>query len=445
MDGEAQMTIEVITNLFQGIMFTGFLYLFFDKPEGFFIRFLPFLGVVTALFTNLTFFTVLGMDSVIYTMHLDSLLYIAVMEIYALLFLRGKVYLRIIMPLIAFCLNAVVSYTFSYLVSFVTGIPYENSLVVSSTFRYFCLVAVNFTTALFLWLILRFGSERIRLTGAYEVTAFSIIPVLGTVILYCLFFIFNVTDFDEDVLVYLLIICLSVVAIAALSWVMLLHISRANKAKTELLLTAQREKLYEKSILDSNEQIERISGIRHDMLNNMRTMEILISEGNIHQAKELCTESLRALEATYTPVHTDNPTLNAIINVELEKASAYDVDFSVDISDTLADVSSSAIVSLIGNICDNAIEYLKGKPQEIRRMSLCLRSHLNFHIISCKNRIAESVLSKNPEFFTTKNDKTQHGKGMKILRRIAKEYGGDVRFEEEGDCITVSIVLGEKE
>lgn len=141
------MSIEVITNLFQGIMFTGFLYLFFDKPEGFLIRFLPFLGVVTALFTNLTFFTLTGVRTTVSSIHLDSLLFIAVMEIYALLFLRGKVYLRVIMPLIAFALNAVVSYTFSYLVSFVTGVPFENSLVISSTFRYLCLVAVNFTTA----------------------------------------------------------------------------------------------------------------------------------------------------------------------------------------------------------------------------------------------------------------------------------------------------------
>lgn len=439
------MTIEVITNLFQGIMFTGFLYLFFDKPEGLLIKILPFFGVVTALFTNLTIFTFMGLGSKFAFLHLDSLLYIAVMELYALLFLRGKVYLRVIMPLIAFGLNAVVAYTFSYLVSFVTGIPYENSLVVSSTFRYLCLVAVNFTTALLLWLILRFGSERIRLTGAYEMTAFSIIPVLGTIILYCLFFIFNVTGFNEDILVYLLIISLSVVAIAALSWVLILHISRANKAKTDLLLTAQREKLYEKSILDSNEQIERISSIRHDMLNNMRTLELLISEGNTQQAKELCSETLRSLEGTHTPVHTDNPTLNAIINVEMEKAVAYDIEFTLDISDTLAGVSSSAIVSLIGNLCDNSIEYLRNKPTEIRRMTLCLRSHLNFHIISCKNRISESVLSKNPEFFTTKNDKSLHGKGMRILRRIAKEYGGNVRVEEEENYITISVVLGEKE
>lgn len=445
MDGETQVTIEIITNQFQAIMFAGFLYLFFDKPDGFFIKFFPFIGAVTAMFVNLTCFSLVGMDTMAATLHLDSLLYIAVMEVYALVFLRGKVYLRIIMPIIAFAANAVVSYTFSYLVSFITGIPFENSLVVSSTFRYLCLVAVNFTTALILWLIVRFGSERIRLTGAYEITAFSIIPTLATVILYCLFFIFNVTGFDEDILIYLLVISLSVVAIAALFWVMLVHTSRANKAKTELLLTTQREKLYEKSILDSNEQIERISGIRHDMLNKMRTLEILISEGNIQEAKALCSESLRTLEATHTPIHTNNPTLNAIINVELEKAVTYNIDFDIDIRDTLDDVSSSATVSLIGNLCDNAIEYLKDKPQQDRRMSLYLHSHLNFHIISCRNSITESIISKNPDFITSKSDKTCHGKGIKILTRIAKEYDGDVRYEEEDGYITVSVILNKKE
>lgn len=441
MDGEKPMTIEVITNLFQSIMFTGFLYLFFDKPKGLLIKLLPFLGAMTAQFTNLTCFTFLGLDSIINTLHLDSLLYIAVMEIYALVFLRGKIYLRIIMPLIAFGSNAVVSYTFSYLVSFVTGVPYENSLMVSSTFRYLCLVVVNFTTAVILWLIVRFGSERIRLAGAYEVTAFSLIPVLVTIILYCLFFIYNVTQFNEGILIYLLVISLSVFTIAVLSWIMLLHISRANKARTELLLTTQREKLYEKSILDSNEQIERISGVRHDMLNKMRTVEILIEEDNLEEAKAICRDTLMYLESTHTPVHTANPVLNAIINVEQEKASLHNIDFSVDITDIMSDVSSSAIISLIGNLCDNAIEYLSHKPEELRRMSLSLRSHLNFHIISCRNCISESVLKKKPEFFTTKSDKTQHGKGMRILRRIAKGYNGNVTVEEEDRYIIISVVL----
>lgn len=444
MDGEKQVTIEVITNLFQSVMFTGFLYLFFDKPKGMLMKVIPFISMVLVMFVNLTYFTYAGENAIGQSFYLDSLIYVALMETYSIVFLRGKLYQRIIMPLIAFALNAVVSYSFSYFVSLITGIPYEESLVVSSTFRYLCIVAVNLTTALLLWLLVRFGSERIRLVGAYEVTSFAIIPVLGTIILYCLFFIFNVTGYNDSVLVYLLIISLCVMVIAALSWIMIIHISRANQAKTELLLTTQREKLYEKSILDSNDQIEKISSTKHEMSNRMRTLEILISEGNYEQAMAICHDTMSHLEATYTPVHTDNPVLNAILNVAQEKAARHKIDFVIEVTDTLADLVSSDTVSLVGNLCDNAIEYLSDKPEEIRRMRLSIRSHLDYCLISCTNCIETSVLGTNPQFLTAKSDKTNHGKGIKILRRIAAEYEGVVKFEEDERNITVTVVLKKK-
>ena len=444
MDGEEQVTAEHIANLFQSVMFTGFLYLFFDKPKGLLIKILPFLGTALLLLGNLTYYTYAGDNALGKGLYLDSLICLIILEIYSLVFLRGKDYQRVIMPIVAFTLNAVVSYSFSYFVSLVTGIPFEESLVVSSTFRYLCLVAVNTTTAVLLWLIIRLGSERIRLVGAYEATAFSIIPALGTIILYCLFFIFNATDYDEDVLVYIYIITLAVLAIAALAWILILHVSKANAAKTELLLTTQREKLYKESILDSNEQIEKISSAKHEMSNRMHALEILISEGNYEQALAICHDTMSYLKMTRTPVHTSNPVLNAIINVAQEKAARHNIDFVIEVTDLLSELSSSDTISLIGNLCDNAVEYLCDKPEDVRRMKLSIRSHLDYYLISCSNSIVTSVIGSNPHFLTSKSDRASHGKGIKILRRIAAEHEGDVKVEEDEKTITITVVLKKK-
>lgn len=51
--------------------------------------------------------------------------------------------------------------------------------------------------------------------------------------------------------------------------------------------------------------------------------------------------------------------LNAVINVEQEKAVALNINFSIQIADEMIEFSeNSDIVSIIGNMCDNAIEYL---------------------------------------------------------------------------------------
>ncbi len=444
MVGEDEMmglAIELFTNLFQAVMFTGFLYLFFDKQGNRIKNVFTFVCSVTSLFLITCYFTFADAHTGVASNYFDSLLYITSLELYSLLCLKGKIYLRSIMPLVAFGINAVISYTFGFVVSFITGIPIEESLVLSTFFRYLCLIGVNLTTALFLWLILSFGSKRIKLSSSSEIMAFTIIPILCTIIMYCNFFAYQVSGFDSKILPYLLTICFVMVSMAIITCAMLVRISKANEMKTEYLLTAQREKLYEDSIMASHEQIEKISCIKHETKNKMSSIKKLIMEQNTEEAVELCDITLDNLKATYTPITTNNPVLNAIVNVELEKASASGIDFSVNISDTLSKLPSADTISLVGNLCDNAIEYLETQSKELRKMKLHIRSHLNFYIITCSNKISSSVLECNPDLSTTKEDKESHGKGISILKDIAKNHNGNVSYTEEGGYLSVSVVL----
>lgn len=444
MVGEDEMmglAIELFTNLFQAVMFVGFLYLFFDKPKGNFRRIVPFLVAVLLIFADSSYLTLGGTYIGTHWYYLDSLIAISILLIYSMAFLKGKLYLRLIMPLIDFGISAIVSYTVVFLVSFVTGVPIEESFVISASFRYLSLVVVNLTTTLMLWLVLSFGSKRIKLSNGSEIMAFTVIPVLCTIVMYCNFFAYQVSGFDSAVLPYLLTICVVIITIAIITCAMLVRISKANEMKTEYLLTAQREKLYEDSIMASHEQIEKISCIKHETKNKMSSIKKLILEQNTEEAVELCDITLNNLKATYTPISTNNPVLNAIVNVELERASSSGIDFSVNISDTLSKLPSADTISLVGNLCDNAMEYLVTQPKELREMKLHIRSHLNFYIITCSNRISSSVLQSNPELSTTKEDKQSHGKGMSILKDIAKNHNGDVTYDEEDGYLSVSVVV----
>ena len=435
------LAIELFTNLFQSVMFVGFLYLFFDKPQGKLKRLIPFLVAVLLAFANATYLTLGGSYIGTNLYYLDSLIGIAILLIYSLVFLRGNWYLRLIMPLIDFGINAIVSYTVVFLVSFVTGTPIEQSFEVSVLFRYLSIVVVNLTTVLLLWLVLSFGSKRIKLSTGSEIMAFTVIPMLCIIVMYCNFFAYQVSDFNSAILPYLLTICFVMVTIAIITCVMLGRISKANEMKTEYLLTAQREKLYEESIMASNEQIEKITCIKHETKNKMGSIKQLIMEQNLDEAVKLCDITLDNLKATYTPIYTSNPVLNAIVNVELEKASSAKIDFSVDISDTLSKLPSADTISLVGNLCDNAIEYLISQPEQMRDMKLRIHSYQNFYVITCYNKILSSVLKENPEWYTTKEDKENHGKGMSIVKKIAQTHNGDITCLEENGYLSVSVVV----
>lgn len=224
-------------------------------------------------------------------------------------------------------------------------------------------------------------------------------------------------------------------------WYLMIKSGKESQVKTDLMLSRQREELYKSSVLSTHEQIEKISVMKHDMKSNLMSVGMLISQGEYDKAKAICDSAGKALSTAYTPVHTDNPTLNAIMNVELEKAQSNGIDCTYEIANTLTNMRDTDIISLIANMCDNAIEYLSMIPQEQRQMSLLIISYKSYCKIACKNAIASSVLAENPNLNTTKDDKTLHGKGMDILRTIAKKYSGELLVNEDGNQLTVSVII----
>lgn len=432
------ITVETITNLFQSFMFIGFLVLFFDKTANQKYQIFGFSLFVLLMFLALNYFTYADL----YFNLMDTVTYIILMELYSLIFLKGNKFLRIIMPIIAFLINTIISYLFGYIISFFTGQDFILLATESSIYRYFCIVVINITNLFVYWLIIKFSSKKISITKFSDFTAFVIIPILSMIIIYATMFIVSLTKFQADILIYLIVICICMIAIAIIVWLMMSRISKDNEIKTKLLLTQQREKLYETNILNANEQIEKIIKIKHDMKNNLMCINELIDKHDYVQAKLLCDDKSEKLSGVYTPVNTGNSLLNAVINVELEKASTDNIFFSVKIYDELLEFrKSSDIVSIIGNMCDNAIEYLQNINDIPKKMVLTIERHNSYIIITCRNRILKSVLKGNPQFVSTKSDKEFHGRGVDILRKTSQKYNGDLKVYEKDNWYYVSVIL----
>ena len=105
------LVVEIAVNLVQQLLFIGFLYLFFDKSENKVKNIAAFTSAVLILFMMENYFTFNEMTF----NHLDSIIIVIVMLLYSIVFLKGKLYLRIIMPLIAFGLNMIISFVTLFL------------------------------------------------------------------------------------------------------------------------------------------------------------------------------------------------------------------------------------------------------------------------------------------------------------------------------------------
>lgn len=432
------IVIEVLVNLFQAGMFIGFLYLFFDKPKNRLFNAAGLIGFVLLLFVTLNIFTL----CIGYVQFIDVFIYVLIMEIYTLIFLKGSLLVKVIMPIVYMLINTIISILFGYLVSFVTGVSFEFLISQYSVYRYFCIAIINITNFLVLFVLLKIHKKRLTITKWADTAAFVIIPFTTMFVIHCTFFVLTKTNFRSDIMIFLVLICVSMITVSVIMWLLLERISKDNEIKSKLLLGEQREQLYKENVLQTNIQIEKMSKIKHDTKNDLLCIQKLVSDGKLEDAQNICSDVLSNLSGIYTPLSTENPLLNAIVNVEQEKAVSYKIEFVTVIKDELKELSdTSDVVSLIGNLCDNAIEYLSSVPEEDRKMSLEISAHNRYKIITCRNKILKSVLDENPTLESSKEDSDVHGKGIEILQDTAQKYDGDIRIYEDGGYFCSSVII----
>ncbi len=437
MGGERAVTwefaAEVAVNLVQQTLLVGFLYLYFDTPAGRAKRAVPFALTTLLLSAAATFFSV-------YEMAFHYVYYIAavlILVLYAVVFLRGRLYLRIIIPIAVS--NILIAYLSVNVICTFGSLPFS-----STPFRYAVLYTANLFYGAFLYIVYRFGRGEILMRRHSDMLAFLVIPLTTYAAGFAALLAFETAGFRAELQIYIVVITLSVGVTTVTFWYLLIKAGRDSRMETELLMTRQREELYRESVLSANEQIERISAVKHDTKNILMTAGMLIAQGEYDKARTLCERETERLNEARTPLHTDNPTLNAIVNVELDKAAAHGIDCACEIGDSLTFMEDDDLVSVIGNLCDNAIEYLAGLPAERRSMSLEVTVYRDYCRLICRNAIAGSVLGGNPNLRTAKPDAACHGKGVGILKRIAADYHGDVVFTEENQTLTAAVVVGRK-
>lgn len=430
--------VEISVNIFQSFMYIGFLFLLFNKEKKTKRDYIGFFSFVALLFVVLTYFSFYP----IHFTNLDEIIYIFIQIIYTMAMLKGNIFARIIMPVISQMINTVISYGFAFAISCFTDETVGSLVLKASIYRYLCMALISLTNALVLLIIVRFNKTEFKFKKWTDIIAFLVIPIMSVLIIYSCVYISILTELNLEIIGFLTFICLSMAAIAIITWFMMTKISKSNEIKTKLLLTEQREQLYKEDILHTNEQIENMSKTKHDMKNNMLCLSRLISEGKYEEAKQYCDSLSENLETIYTPISTKDPLLNAIINVEREKAVSSKIDFQVNINEqAISNIKNTDIVSIVGNMCDNAIEYLKKQTYDKREMTLEISYKKSYIVITCKNRITESILALNPKLITTKKDKANHGKGMEIISDCVKKYNGELKCYEKDNYLYVSAII----
>ncbi|MBQ9141181.1 MAG: GHKL domain-containing protein [Lachnospiraceae bacterium] len=174
---------------------------------------------------------------------------------------------------------------------------------------------------------------------------------------------------------------------------------------------------------------ENVRRLKHDMKNHMMVIASYLNGGEYDKAKGYTSVILDKLNAVHSYIETGNSLLNHILNEKLNQARGQGIVVKAEIENlSFAKMESLDFSALLSNLLDNAIEACK--KEKTPELQVQISARRGYETILVKNRIGQSVLSVNPQLFSTKED-AGHGMGITQIKAIVEKYHGLCDFYEE--------------
>ena len=217
--------------------------------------------------------------------------------------------------------------------------------------------------------------------------------------------------------------------------------ARRMEASAELAsINAQLESQHQE-YLASKENIESIGRLAHDLKHQIAALRAEVDPEHAAAGFEQLEASVAQASAQQ---HSGNPVLDVILTTKMRTCADRGITLTaVADGKLLKGMSSMDIASLFGNALDNAIEATSKLPDPQQRLiRLALYGQGQFTVIRVENYY-DSALTKDSTgaLRTTKRDSSRHGFGVKSIRHIAMQYGGEVTIRTEDHWFVLTVLL----
>ncbi len=260
------------------------------------------------------------------------------------------------------------------------------------------------------------------------------------IVLDILMILLIITIFIQESIKNTIKIVLAISLIALLFVLMHLYewIAKSYKEKIQVEIIEKEKQYYYKQIVVMQEYGEKLRSFRHDMNNHMAVIINMIEKDG-ELAKKYIEGIVNKVESLNIFSDTGNITIDSVINYKLSVAEEKHITVNVDIAvPNNIGMENEDIVTVFGNILDNAIEANDADNIDIKFVSINVKYKQGMLFIKCINSYDGSINIKNDKIETKKNNKELHGMGLKSIQSVVDKYDGvmninynDRKFEME--------------
>lgn len=218
------------------------------------------------------------------------------------------------------------------------------------------------------------------------------------------------------------------------------QILKMQKKAFEYKLLEERMHFEQARAEDANLIWDNIRKVRHDLKNHFIILKAKLADGKIDDCISYMEQIYPRIESMGDLVHTDNPTLDYLINTKVPEDKNVKVLVS-GYTNVFEDLQDSDFASLIGNLLDNAFEAVSQIKSPIpKQVELHFLYKNQNRMIICRNTVESSVLANNQNLASSKAG-SNHGLGHVIIETVAAKYNGFVSYTEKDHLFCVQVTL----
>lgn len=397
---------------------------------------IPLKILITSLFSAVMILNIVILNYHFTLEGVFTVLYLIILFSFSVIALQGKWWHQLVLSLVGllaiFLTNAILLVTSS----FILREEYDDILIMRNPARIFLL----FLSKLILLCMLIPVANMIRkrkitlhlLQSVIAIIALMVSVVAGITV-------------EKMILEHLLpplyatIIMVSLAIINILLIFILVQFTVQNQSQLNQVALQTRLNDDEKKLQESVQWSKSVRALRHDLSNHLISISQYIKSGQEDKALAYIEKISGSLPDAPTFTDTNNPTLNAILDLKRMICQKENISLKCYIQKDLAPFDDTAFSTVFGNIMDNAIEAEKTEQQKEIRLSL--ESKGAYLHITVQNRIQAPVLVDGKLPDTTKRDRSNHGLGMYSVTETVTQNNGAINIYEKDGWFIVDVLM----
>ena len=212
--------------------------------------------------------------------------------------------------------------------------------------------------------------------------------------------------------------------------------------KSKLALLQKEKELYSRQCEIMQSSTEDLQAFRHDMSNQLIILNHLLEEGKDEEARRQLDQLSHFIKGKVIYSTSGNTIIDGLVNYKLQSVASENIKVETEIVvPEQLNIDIADLVTLLGNLLDNALEALKKVDREQRILTIKIMFSQERLIGRITNTYCGEIYLKDDKILTSKKEKQKHGYGLSNVEKIIKKYNGYMEIDHANWEFRVDFII----